>query len=50
MKTVHEARVGDTFCKTENLDTIEVFPGFAPPKQAVFAGLFPIEQKHYDKV
>ena len=39
MKTVKEARVGDTIYHTKN--PVTPFPGFKPAKPMVFAGIFP---------
>lgn len=39
MKTVKEARVGDTIYQTKH--TIKTFPGFKPAKPMVFAGIYP---------
>lgn len=48
MKTVKEARVGDTF----HLKGKEVvpLPGFKPAKSMVFAGIYPIETSEYDQI
>lgn len=40
MKTVKEARVGDTICHTKK--EVTPFPGFKPAKPMVFAGIYPV--------
>ena len=39
MKTVQEARVGDTIYHTKK--PVTPFPGFKPAKPMVFAGIYP---------
>jgi GTP-binding protein LepA len=39
IKSVDDARVGDTITLAESFEEVEMLPGFAPPKQMVFAGL-----------
>lgn len=46
MKTVKEARVGDTIYHSRN--PITPFPGFKPAKPVVFAGLFPIDSSEFE--
>ncbi len=46
MKTVKEARIGDTICL--NKQSVEPFPGFKPAKPTVFAGIFPIENSDFE--
>lgn len=46
LKTVHEARVGDTFYHAKQ--EIEPFPGFKPAKPMVFAGIFPIDSEDFE--
>jgi len=41
MKTVKEARVGDTFYTYRN--EVPALPGFKPAKSMVFAGVYPVE-------
>lgn len=45
MKTVKEARVGDTICHAKKI--VPPFPGFKPAKPMVFAGIFPIENSDF---
>ena len=46
MKTVKEARVGDTIYRTKQ--KVEPFPGFHPAKPMVFAGVYPTESSQFD--
>ena len=46
MKTVHEARVGDTIYHTKK--EVAPFPGFKPSKPMVFAGIFPVDSSEFD--
>jgi elongation factor 4 len=46
MKSVHEARVGDTIYHTKQ--TVKPFPGFKPAKPMVFAGLYPIDSEDFE--
>lgn len=46
MKTVREARIGDTFWRYRQ--PVTPFPGFAPAKQMVFAGIYPVESNDFD--
>lgn len=46
MKTVQEARVGDTIFHTKK--PVEAFPGFRPAKPMVFAGIFPVDSSDFD--
>lgn len=46
MKTVKEARVGDTLYHTKQ--TVVPFPGFKPSKPMVFAGIYPIDNTEFD--
>lgn len=48
MKTVREARVGDTVFHEKK--PVDPFPGFKPAKPMVFAGIFPIEAIDFDVV
>jgi len=45
MKTVKEARVGDTIYHTRK--PVPPFPGFKPAKPMVFAGIFPVENTDF---
>lgn len=45
MKTVKEARVGDTIFHTKN--PVTPFPGFKPAKPMVFAGIYPIDSDEF---
>ena len=46
MKTVQEARVGDTIFHTKH--PITPFPGFKPAKPMVFAGIYPIDSENFE--
>lgn len=46
MKTVKEARIGDTIFKTKH--PVEPFPGFKPAKPMVFAGIYPIDNSEFE--
>lgn len=48
MKTVKEARVGDTFHRAK--EKTEVFPGFKPAKSMVFAGIYPVDTSDYEEL
>ncbi len=45
MKTVKEARIGDTFHHAK--ETVEALPGFRPAKPMVFAGIYPVDATDY---
>ena len=46
MKTVKEARVGDTIFHTKQ--SVTPFPGFKPSKPMVFAGIYPLDNSEFD--
>ncbi len=46
IKTVSDARVGDTICNAEN-PPAEPLPGFEEMKPMVFAGLYPVESHEH---
>lgn len=46
MKTVREARVGDTIFHTKK--PVTPFPGFKPAKPMVFAGIYPVDNTDFD--
>lgn len=46
MKTVKEARIGDTIYRTHH--PVEAFPGFKPAKPMVFAGMYPMDNSEFD--
>lgn len=46
MKTVQEARVGDTLFQKRH--PVTPFPGFKPAKPMVFAGIYPVENTEFD--
>lgn len=48
MKTVKEARVGDTFYHAKK--PVQALPGFKPAKPMVFAGIYPLEASDFDMV
>ena len=45
MKTVHEARVGDTLFHAKK--PVAPFPGFKPAKPMVFAGIYPVDTEDF---
>jgi elongation factor 4 len=48
MKTVQEARVGDTIYHTKY--PVPALPGFKPAKPMVFAGIYPVESSEFDQL
>jgi GTP-binding protein LepA len=46
LKTVHDARVGDTITSAAN-PTSEPLPGYFHPKPMVFAGIYPVDADDY---
>ncbi|MBT6131258.1 elongation factor 4 [bacterium] len=48
MKTVREARVGDTVYRAKK--PVEPFPGFRPAKPMVFAGIFPVDTADFENL
>lgn len=48
MKTIKEARVGDTIFHTKH--PVPAFPGFKPAKPMVFAGIYPIDAEEFPAV
>ncbi len=46
LKTVHDARVGDTITKV-NAPAAEPLPGYRHPKPMVFAGIYPVDADDY---
>lgn len=46
MKTVREARVGDTMYHAKK--QVTPFPGFKPAKPMVFAGIYPVDNSDFD--
>jgi len=48
MKTIREARIGDTLYHTKK--PVELFPGFKPAKPMVFAGIYPIESEDFENL
>jgi GTP-binding protein LepA len=46
LKTVHDARVGDTITTVAN-PTAEALPGYRHPKPMVFAGIYPVDAEDY---
>ncbi|KKP35547.1 MAG: Membrane GTPase LepA [candidate division TM6 bacterium GW2011_GWF2_32_72] len=46
MKTVQEARVGDTIMKKKQ--PVKALPGFKPAKPVVFAGIYPVDNNDFD--
>lgn len=48
LKTVKEARVGDTFYHTKK--PVTPLPGFKPAKSMVFAGIYPVDTSEFEMV
>lgn len=48
MKTVKEARVGDTFYRAKY--PVQALPGFKPAKSMVFAGIYPLDTSEFESV
>ncbi len=48
MKTIREARIGDTLYHTKK--PVKLFPGFKPAKPMVFAGIYPIESEDFENL
>ncbi len=48
MKTVKEARVGDTFYRAK--EPVQALPGFKPSKPMVFAGIYPLDTSEFEMV
>lgn len=48
MKTVKEARVGDTLYHTKQ--EVKPFPGFKPAKPMVFAGIYPVDSSEFEQL
>jgi len=46
LKTVHDARVGDTVTSAAN-PASEPLPGYFQPKPMVFAGIYPVDADNY---
>jgi len=46
MKTIKEARVGDTIYHTKK--SVKPFPGFKPAKPMVFAGIYPVDPHEFE--
>jgi elongation factor 4 len=46
MKTIHEARIGDTIFLAKH--PVTPFPGFKPAKPMVFAGIYPVDSEDFD--
>jgi len=46
LKTVHDARVGDTITQA-NAPAAEPLPGYFHPKPMVFAGIYPVDAEDY---
>ena len=47
VKTVADARVGDTICAA-GIEGLEALPGFRDVKSMVFSGLYPIDSEQYE--
>jgi GTP-binding protein LepA len=50
IKSVDDARVGDTIALAKQHNDIEPLPGYAPAKPMVFAGLYPSDSDDYEKL
>mmetsp|Transcript_4235 Transcript_4235/g.9500 ORF Transcript_4235/g.9500 Transcript_4235/m.9500 type:complete len:674 (-) Transcript_4235:1463-3484(-) len=50
IRSVDDARVGDTITLAKYHENIEVLPGYSPAKQMVYAGLYPSESDDYDSL
>jgi elongation factor 4 len=48
MKTVREARIGDTFHLYRQ--PVEALPGFKPARAMVFAGIYPVDTNDFDSL
>lgn len=48
MKTVKEARIGDTLYHTKKI--VNPFPGFKPAKPMVFAGVYPTDNSEFEQL
>ncbi|MCF7900285.1 translation elongation factor 4 [Candidatus Babeliales bacterium] len=46
MKTIKEAQIGDTICRSKEI--VPPFPGFKRAKPMVFAGIFPVENTEFE--
>ncbi len=46
MKTIHEARIGDTIFSSKH--PVIPFQGFKPAKPMVFAGIYPVDSEEFD--
>ncbi|MCX5924687.1 MAG: translation elongation factor 4 [Candidatus Dependentiae bacterium] len=46
MKTIHEARIGDTVHSAKK--PVTPFPGFKPAKPMVFAGIYPVDSEDFE--
>lgn len=46
MKTIHEARIGDTVHLAKK--PVTPFPGFKPAKPMVFAGIYPVDSEDFE--
>jgi len=46
LKTIHDARVGDTITKV-SAPAAEPLPGYRHPKPMVFAGIYPVDAENY---
>jgi len=46
LKTVHDARVGDTITRV-SAPAAEALPGYFHPKPMVFAGIYPVDAENY---
>lgn len=50
IKSVDDARVGDTICKASDYQDLEVLPGYQPAKQMVYAGMYPSDSDDYESL
>ncbi|KAF3929428.1 hypothetical protein AA313_de0201914 [Arthrobotrys entomopaga] len=50
MKTISDAKLGDTFCHLGKEKEVEPFRGFEEPQPMVFVGAFPTNQDEFQKL
>ena len=50
IKSVDDARVGDTITHVKCHERVEALPGYQPARQMVFAGLYPSESDDYESL
>ena len=50
MKSIQDAKIGDTFTKLGKQKDVEPFPGFEDPKPMVFVSAFPTDPQDYPRI